>query len=375
MSKASFHIPSLDGIRAIAVLVVFLSHSTEILFKHAGNPFPGFFAVTVFFFLSGYLITTLLRREFDATDRISFKQFYLRRTGRIMPAFYLVLAAIALTKWAGILPGENVTAHLVCQALFITNYYPIFFGPSGGGSGVFWSLSVEEHYYLIFPLIFYFLSKWRFRYASQAVILSGICVLFLIWRCVLVYHFGEGVERVSQATDTRADSIFFGSILALAGNPMMDPWKGSDKLWKFVLFPIAMLTIGFTLVYRDPVFRETFRYTVQGVAIFIMFTAAIRYPDWLPFKVLNTKLLGWIGAISYPLYLVHYPILQFFKEIDGLPKWAVVTLGFGTSVAVSWAIFRFVEKPASRWIRQFGAKNRKPAEQSSTPTLAEPSNP
>ncbi len=138
------NIPSLDGMRAVSVLMVF--------FAHAGldHFIPGGFGVTIFFFLSGFLITTLLRAEFEKNHVISVKHFWLRRVLRIMPPFYLVLIATVISS----APGTLDLFAVLAQFFNFTNYWVIVHGSNAGqpiGTGIFWSLAVEEHFYLIFP--------------------------------------------------------------------------------------------------------------------------------------------------------------------------------------------------------------------------------
>ena len=138
-NNAAWHIPSLDGIRALSFLMVFVAHAG------LDAVVPGGFGVTVFFFLSGYLITTLLRVEYDQFGTVSLKNFYLRRILRIWPAFYLVLLlAVALTM-LGLVEGSLRVAPLAAQALNVGNYWIIYHGVFGlpAGTGVYWSLAVE----------------------------------------------------------------------------------------------------------------------------------------------------------------------------------------------------------------------------------------
>lgn len=144
-SQGAFHIPSLDGLRAVAIMIVFLSHAG------LSHVVPGLFGVTIFFFLSGYLITTLLRMECERDGGANLRQFFLRRTLRILPPFYLVLGAIALLGSIGFLSGSWQPEALAAQALFAANYWEIFGGVQPPGTEVLWSLAVEEHFYLVFP--------------------------------------------------------------------------------------------------------------------------------------------------------------------------------------------------------------------------------
>ncbi|HEV7815286.1 MAG TPA: acyltransferase, partial [Janthinobacterium sp.] len=169
-SQKEFYLPSLDGIRAFAVMVVFVSHAGW------GHIVPGGFGVTVFFFLSGYLITTLLRTEYEKLGSISFKSFYLRRVYRILPPVYLVLFLIYLLVQIGILTGNVSLVGLMAQVCQVTNYYLLYAQEAGvvPYTGTFWSLAVEEHFYLIFPIFFLFcVSRWP--YPKVARIFLAIC--------------------------------------------------------------------------------------------------------------------------------------------------------------------------------------------------------
>jgi peptidoglycan/LPS O-acetylase OafA/YrhL len=140
------HVPSLDGIRALSFLVVFAAHAG------LDSLVPGGFGVTVFFFLSGFLITTLLRIEEEAHGTLSFRSFYARRALRILPPFYLVLALAASAAWTGLLPGGLEPRAVAAQALHLANFWIVRHGYAGqpAGTGVYWSLAVEEHFYSSF---------------------------------------------------------------------------------------------------------------------------------------------------------------------------------------------------------------------------------
>ena len=154
-ANSSFVIPSLDGIRALAVGLVFAAHAG------AGNISPGPLGVTIFFFLSGYLITTLLRMEFEKTGSISLRNFYLRRAFRILPPLYLVLAAAYGLTLLGLLGAQKLRlGACLSQVFFFRDYQILSSGWDGSqtgrplGTGSLWSLAVEEHFYILFPLCY-----------------------------------------------------------------------------------------------------------------------------------------------------------------------------------------------------------------------------
>jgi peptidoglycan/LPS O-acetylase OafA/YrhL len=349
---APFHIPSLDGIRALAFLTVFVGHAG------LADRVPGGFGVTAFFFLSGYLITTLMRMEQEKAGRVSLKQFYLRRTLRILPPFYLVLLVATVAAVTGVLPGGVSGGAVAALALHAGNYWIILNGYAGppSGPGVYWSLAVEEHFYLVFPLLFIVLSRYLSSRARQALVLYGLCALVLVWRAFLVYGLHVSTDRTYMGSDTRIDSILYGCALALYGNPILDgPSRIAEAVWKWVLVPLGSAGLLFALVYRTPAFRETLRYSIQGLALTPIFIAAVRYPRWLLFRPLNTRVASFLGLLSYSLYLVHYSLLDLVKaHVNAHP---VVQGGMAllASIAAAWVIYRVIEKPCAAIRRRLAA--------------------
>jgi len=310
MPKSGLHIPSLDGLRAISFSIVFVAHAG------LDSLVPGGFGVTVFFFLSGFLITTLMRIEFDETGRVSLKNFYLRRILRIFPPFYVVLLSASALAALGVLNEKVRLAPFLAQVLHATNYWQVVYGYGSTvrGSGVYWSLAVEEHFYLLFPLLYLTLRRRRLTPAGQAKVLGGLCLAVLLWRCVLVYALHASTDRTYLASDTRVDSILFGCLLAVYGNPVLDRSPVSDRVWKVVLLPLALAALVFTFLFRSVTFRETFRYSLQGVALVPVFVCAIRFPRWGAMKLLNLRPVAFVGVLSYSLYLLHHVILFGIRE-------------------------------------------------------------
>src|SRR5579871_4507281 len=143
-------IPSLDGFRAVSVLIVVLGHSgLEALV-------PGGLGVTIFFFLSGYLITTLMLKERENTGEINILHFYARRVFRLMPPLLISLAIAYGLTYAGLLSGGITRTGLAAQLLYFANYYGLYFDMGNtipDGTGILWSLAVEEHFYIFYPLL------------------------------------------------------------------------------------------------------------------------------------------------------------------------------------------------------------------------------
>jgi peptidoglycan/LPS O-acetylase OafA/YrhL len=340
------HIPSLDGLRAVSFFIVFVAH--------AGLPFalpvPGGFGVTVFFFLSGFLITTLMRVEQESTGTVSVRNFYLRRALRILPPFYIVLALAALLVLSGVLPGRLDPRTLAAQGLHVANYWFIYQGSDGAAAGTvpYWSLAVEEHFYLVFPVLYLTLNRFLSRRA-QGITLWAICAAVCVWRCILVFGYAVPEDRTYMASDTRFDSILAGCALAVSMNPMLDRPLGRDVVWKWGLLPTGLALLLLTFTYRAPWFRETIRYTIQGLALAPVFVTAIRFPGWLPFRFLNLRAVAFVGALSYTLYLTHQiAMMALHEQWPGLDPMTSAAAALASAFAVSYAVHRFVEKPCAR---------------------------
>ncbi len=326
--------------------------------SHAGlhGKVPGEFGVTVFFFLSGYLITTLLRIEHEQSGSISFRAFYLRRVLRIFPPFYLALTAAILLWLLGALPGPGFRLDgLLSQAFFVTNYYVIQNGWWTGhapGTWIFWSLCVEEHFYLAFPLVYFLLLRFLPSRHRQALALAGLCALVLAWRLVLVYALGAGKDRTYVATDTRIDSILFGCILGVFANPVLDRTRIDHGTWKYILVPLALGGLFVSFVDRDPDFQKSIAYTLQGICLFPLFIVAVRFPDWVPCQLLNLGWVRFVGVLSYSIYLVHPAVLFGVTTWTRLPWTVQGTIGLALTLAIAYGIYVAVERPAARLRRR-----------------------
>jgi peptidoglycan/LPS O-acetylase OafA/YrhL len=339
----SLHIPSLDGLRAVSFFIVFGAHSG------ISTLVPGGFGVTVFFFLSGFLITTLMRIEYETTGTVNIRHFYIRRVLRILPPFYLILILACVLTMARVLPGALRPQVLLAQALHVSNYWFIAFGSDGAPAGTvpYWSLAVEEHFYLVFPFVYLAVNRY-FSRRTQAAAFWAFCAAVCVWRCVLVLVFGVPEDRTYLATDTRFDSILFGCALAMGLNPVLDRPVGQERLWKWIVVPAAVALLVFTFVYRAPWFRETIRYSLQGIALTPVFIACIRFPNWLPFRALNARAVAFVGVLSFTLYLSHQIALAGWNFwFPSMTPFSTACVALVSAFVLSLAIHRFVEKPCA----------------------------
>lgn len=332
------YIPSLDGIRAVSVFIVLISHAGF------GHIIPGGLGVTVFFFLSGYLITALLANEYEANNHINYPQFFARRFLRLFPPLIICLTlSYSLAYLEIIEPSYSMTGFLY-QIFYLANYHAIFHwdGAFPDGLWVLWSLAVEEHFYLIFPLFLYAC----FRYINQRYIpyiLMALCFMVLGWRSYLILEQGVASGRVTYATDTRIDSILFGCIFALSYNPLKV--AATTKLTlKNILYIILGLTLLLvTLIYRDDVFRSTLRYSLQGIALMPIFYYAIKNSENRLFRWLNFSWIKKIGVYSYSIYLIHHVTIKGLQWHGVENKTYIIIGTIIISIIFAFLIDKYVE--------------------------------
>jgi peptidoglycan/LPS O-acetylase OafA/YrhL len=333
-------IPSLDGIRAGSFFIVFGSHIWS------GSLIPGSFGVTVFFFLSGFLITTLMRAEYEKTGTVNLGHFWLRRALRILPPLYLVMLGAALMARIVYPPGTVDGRALAAQLLFYANYDG---HPEVPGTNVVWSLAVEEHFYLLFPLLYVALQRGRVSRKHQAWLLWGLCAVVLAWRWMLVTVIHSTGAHILVATDTRIDSILFGCALAVWNNPALDRPTLAPKLLKYLLLPLALLVLLKCAYAGNGVFAQTWSFSVEGAALTLVFVSAIRFHEWPPFRILNYRPVVFIGVLSYSLYLVHDVLLHALARVWKPPHASLRgVVALTLSMIVAWAIYRVVERPCVR---------------------------
>jgi peptidoglycan/LPS O-acetylase OafA/YrhL len=367
-ASSSLYIPSLDGMRAIAFFVVFAAHAQP--FK----ALPGGFGVTIFFFLSGYLITSLLREEARKTATISLKSFYLRRVLRIFPPCYLTVILVSALAAAGILYNRESYTSLVSAFLYFSNYWNILgWGNLPAGLGVLWSLAVEEHYYLLFPLLYWWFVRRAMDRKRQAMVLVALCLGALAWRCyrVLVWH--SSWENIYEGTDTRFDSILAGCVLAIVANPRLGdgvPWL---KKHAAVLAWAGITLIAACFAYRNPLFRDTVRYTLLEIGLMPIF-----FYVTLPQTNFVTRCLEWrglrhLGQLSYTMYLIHHTLFHHFYHYHRpslLLAGGILLLTIGYAQAMRMWVELPIQRMRSRWMRRALVVAISPANQAADTAVA-----
>ena len=351
MSSHSERIGSLDGLRAVAVLIVMSSHLIT-------NVVPGGFGVTIFFFISGFVITRLLVQRPD--DPLS--SFYVRRAFRILPALFVYIVVSSAIVLA--LHGEVFASDILATLFYYANYHDFHSLPLK----VTWSLSVEEHFYLVFPLLLFSLRNRLDRLQS---VLVAILVAALAWRGVMSLYFHASDIRITAGTDTRIDSIGYGCLFSV----IVERARAESRWDSFMnnlrrprWSALAILLLLFTILVRSDQFRETLRYSLQGIAFFPLFAALFYSSSTLPAldRLLSSALARWIGLLSYSLYLWH-SLGWHIAILCNLRPLQLAVFAFCFAFATAALSYFLVEKPfiaigarLSKRARQRGALGMKP---------------
>ena len=355
-STAKRYIPSIDGLRAFAVLAVIL--------YHLNVPFAqgGLLGVTVFFVISGYLITGLLTAEWDSSHAINLPQFWLRRVRRLFPAIVTVIVVMAaLFTFLSPVLLTKMRPDIVPGLFWFENWWYIlrdisYFDAIGAPSPLthFWSLAIEEQFYLVWPLIL--LGVFKAGVGKKNV--RRIClVLALISALVmaLLYNPSGDPSRVYYGTDTRAFSLLIGAWLSFVwpGTQLTEESTRNASASSVLVLDIAGL-VAFAGIVVMCVFVSGFSDFMYygGLVLCSVLTAvviaALAHPRSRLARVAELKPFVWVGLRSYGMYLWHFPIILLLAQllnVKGVYPWWFDVLVIAIVFAVSAASYTFIENP------------------------------
>ena len=353
MGKKRRYITGLDGIRAIAVIMVLAYHLKLALFK------SGFLGVTVFFILSGYLITGILISEVEEEGTIDLKNFWLRRIRRLVPAVMsMAVVIIFVSAVVNKIIFTKGCKDFLASVLGFNNWWQIFnkvsYFEAAGVPSPFthcWSLAIETQFYLIYPLILlgiYKLVKSRGEgRAKRGLLFAGVTLLLALISVILMivlFDPQQDASRVYYGTDTRAFSLLFGALLAILWEYRMVPRRLSasvNMVLGSVSFAVLLvMTIAINgssnFWYRGGQFVGTI------LTVLVIYTVSGR-KTWLS-RFLSNPVLKWIGARSYSIYLWHYPIILLISK--GIKaSWWITLIEIVLSVVLAELSYRFIETP------------------------------
>lgn len=342
----SKHVPELDGLRGIAIISVVVHHRLT-PFSLAG----GFLGVDLFFVLSGFLITGLLLAEFEKTQTVSLRKFYMRRILRLGPALVLYLLACFLVTYHTHLIDITRELRLIGIALAYSTNWRLAFGwdLSLDPTAIIWSLSIEEQFYLVWPLLFFACLALKLRRRFIAIGLAVVIVGIVAHRYSLL-SAGASLTRLYYGTDTRADALLIGCLIALLPASVVGPntkkWLSLAGILCGAVFVFMLATANFTdqFLYRGG-------YTLIALLAGIVILVAANSPPWILAAPLRWRVLGWFGKISYGLYLWHWLVVRStsFYYLGYWEPWARLAL----AVAIAAASFYLVETPFNRLKTRF----------------------
>jgi peptidoglycan/LPS O-acetylase OafA/YrhL len=326
--------PEIDGLRAVAVLPVILFHAGFELFK------GGFVGVDIFFVISGYLITSILIKDLEA-DRFSIITFYERRARRILPALFFVMLCFIPFAWIWMLPQQmqDFSQGFVAVALFASNI--LFWSKSGYFEAAAeenpllhtWSLAVEEQFYIVFPILLFFVWKLGPRRVFWTFFTLALCSLAFAewgWRNAPSANF--------FLAPSRAWELLAGSLAALAVHK-----NGVQKNEPLALIGLAAIVFSIFAFDHTTPFPSVYALVpVIGVVLVIMFA----HSTTLTAKTLSFRVFVGIGLISYSAYLWHQPLFAFARiyALEELTTLVIILLCILT-IILAYLSWRFVEQP------------------------------
>ncbi|MFC0313900.1 acyltransferase family protein [Gordonia phosphorivorans] len=354
--NSASYLPALDGLRALAVVFVVLYHLDVPGFS------GGLLGVGMFFTLSGFLITSLLISSHEKTGGLGLRTFWIRRFRRLVPAVVLVLAATLIT--AAIAVPDKFTGYLwesLTALFYVNNWYTIasstsYFDRFGGPSplGHLWSLSIEEQFYLLWPLILAGLYLVIKRRLGITLVIVGMALASFY----LLYDLASPAfdnTRAYEGTDTRAGGLLLGAALAFWWPARKHRVTHTQRCWLDVAGLAGVAAIVYLVVTTNDNSMSLYSWGLLVLTLATMgILAAAVAPQTLVASILSLAPLRWIGERSYGLYLWHMPVVAFLPlAVRTDSPWFSALLVIAVTTLLASLSWRYVEDP----IRRYGFVN------------------
>jgi len=335
--RADNRISSLDGIRAVSVLLVLFFHGALPPFKN------GYVGVDIFFVLSGFLITKILLNEFGRDNTVSMINFYRRRALRLGPA--LVMMCVAFSIYAvALLPNLGQRLRETTEALlYVSNWSRAFEFGTQHYLGHTWSLGIEEQFYLLWPVALVSILKLRNGYRIAAWTAPVIVATAALWRLWLALH-GANIYRLYNGFDTRCDAVLVGCALAFVAPKL-------SRLWPVGVGGILIVLAA--LPWYDPLLFEG-GYTLIACSAALIIAGALDPQTYIARAFALGPLVA-IGRRSYGLYIYHFPIYVLIGEKLGSKPLYLNTIGLGATAVLAALSYRHVELRCLQIPRQAGS--------------------
>ena len=343
------HVPALDGLRGFAVIAVVMFHALLPGFR------GGFIGVDVFFVLSGFLITSILIRELNAVARIDFARFYRHRAFRILPALLAALAGfVVFARWRG-LSGMSILREVGPPLLFSTNWFraagyrfPVYFAHT-------WSLSIEEQFYLVWPVLVIVL--WRV--AKRRWCIAAVLGAALLVECSRAYlgWTGGSTDALYNRTDLRCDGLLVGAALAFAWSAGAAGFPRRAALAISACWPLAACLLIYICIAQTATARWMllFGYSAAAISSGVLIHAIMADRSRFLIAILSLWPLRAIGAVSYGLYIYHWVIFTAFYYC-GVSQWRSY-IGIPLSLALAIVSYFVLERPMLRLRRSLDQRN------------------
>jgi len=344
MGLGKARLEGLDGLRGLAALAILLTHMRIV---------PLWVSLNLFFCLSGFLITWLLLEEERKEERVSLRHFYVRRTLRLMPAYYVALLVIAVLVPPS--TGPLSADHLWSTALYYSNYFQAVHGATHGSLSPYWSLAIEEQFYLLWPICFLVFRRRR--------VLVLLVTIVAVWgqRAVVVWSEGN-LEWAYHAMDCRADHLLVGCLVAVWVHQGRALWLwrticgGPWRLW-MTLLSLTLLTL--LPLWKGEEWRQGAAFYAEPwlLGVLLLQVVAARADGRL--RWLDSKALVWLGQRSYAFYLYHVFAMDLVSRVMPESRYLQALPVIALSAVLAQTSWLAIERPTLKLRQRWGFPARR----------------